>query len=359
MRSSIHLTAREQRITWQLLEILHSSLDLHEVLRGAYGALCQLLPADHGALCVSLPGDPTAYDWAVADLPPELFAGYAALAPHDFVRSAVIAQPNVVLRDSEMLPRGAIERSLMYRRSRELGMRLEQAMAVLLAVEPGWHGGITLYRDRQRPFSDRDRALMQQLAPSIAAATRSCRRFGDSVRRGDALEAALRREGMEVLVVAPPAALLSRSAGAEALLERWFAPVERSASALPMPLADALAAAAAAPASCTQAAPWVRRTSDGELRVVFVPFVERGRKLWVLELREGTAVAAAPAVWRERLTERQVEVAERVLRGWDNALIAEDLACTPATVKKHLQRIYDALGVPSRTALMVHAAQRG
>ncbi|WP_437997556.1 helix-turn-helix transcriptional regulator [Sorangium sp. So ce185] len=358
MRSSIHLTAREQRITWELLETLHSSLDLHEVLRGAYGVLCQLVPADHGALCVSLPEDPTAYDWAVADLPPELFAGYGALAPHDFVRSAVIAQPNVVLRDSEMLPRTAIERSVMYRRSRELGMRLEQAMAILFAVEPSWHGGITLYRDRRRPFSDRDRALLQHLAPSIAAATRSCRRFGDSIRRGDALEAALRREGMEVLVVAPPASVLSRSAGAEALLGRWFTPVERSASALPAPLATALGAAAAAPASGPPAAPWARRASTGELRADFVPFVERGRKLWVVELRE-RAVAAAPAAWRGRLTERQVEVAERVLRGWDNALIAEDLGCTPATVKKHLQRVYDALGVPSRTGLMAHAAQRG
>ncbi|XXX74013.1 LuxR C-terminal-related transcriptional regulator [Sorangium sp. So ce134] len=358
MRSSIHLTAREQRITWELLEILHSSLDLHEVLRGAYRALCQLVPADHGALCVSLPGDPTAYDWAVADLPPELFAGYADLAPDDFVRNAVIARPNVVLRDSEMLPRGAIERSVMYRRSRELGMQLEQAMAVLLAVESGWHGGITLYRDRRRPFSDRDRALLQHLAPSIAAATRSCRRFGDSMRRGDALEAALRREGMEVLVVVPPASLLARSAGAEALLERWFAPVERSAGALPAPLAGALAAVAAAPASAAQAAPWVRRTSAGELRVDFVPFIDQGRTLWVVELREA-AVAAAPPAWRGRLTDRQVEVAERVLRGWDNALIAEDLGCAQATVKKHLQRVYDALGVPSRTALMAHAAQRG
>ncbi|WP_437307054.1 helix-turn-helix transcriptional regulator [Sorangium sp. So ce388] len=357
MRSPIHLTAREQRITWELLELLHGSLDLHEVLRGAYGALCQLVPADHGALCVSLPGHPTAYDWAVADLPPELFAGYADLAPHDFVRSAVIARPNVVLRDSEMLPRDAIERSVMYRRSRELGMRLEQAMAVLLAVEPDWHGGITLYRDRQRPFSDRERALMQHLAPSIAAATRACRRLGDSVRRGDALEAALRREGVEVLVVAPPASVLARSAGAEALLERWFAPVERSAGALPSPLAGALDAAAAAPGSGAEAAPWMRRTRDGHLRVDFVPFVEQGRLLWVVELREGTA-AAAPAAWRGRLTDRQVEVAERVLRGWDNALIAEDLGCTPATIKKHLQRVYDALGVPSRAALMVRATER-
>ena len=86
--------------------------------------------------------------------------------------------------------------------------------------------------------------------------------------------------------------------------------------------------------------------------------MERGRTLWVIELREA-AVAAAPAAWRRCLTNRQVEVAERVLRGWDNALIAEDLRCAPATVKKHLQRVYDALGVPSRTALMVHAAQRG
>ncbi|WP_437735261.1 helix-turn-helix transcriptional regulator [Sorangium sp. So ce1335] len=355
MRSPIHLTAREQRITWELLELLHGSLDLHEVLRGAYGALCRLVPADHGALCVSLPGHPTAYDWAVADLPPELFAGYAELAPDDFVRSAVMKRPNVVLRESEMLPRAAIERSVMFRRSRELGVRLEQAMAVLLAVEPDWHGGVTLYRDRRRPFSDRERALLQQLAPSIAAAIRTCRRLGDAARRGDVLEAALRREGVEILVVAPPASVLARSAGAEALLERWFAPAERSAGALPAPLAGALGAAAGTPGA--GAAPWTRRTRDGHLRVDLVPFAEQGRTLWAVELREG-AVAAAPATWRGRLTDRQVEVAERVLRGWDNALIADDLGCTPATIKKHLQRVYDALGVPSRAALIARATAR-
>jgi DNA-binding NarL/FixJ family response regulator len=57
------------------------------------------------------------------------------------------------------------------------------------------------------------------------------------------------------------------------------------------------------------------------------------------------------------LTQREVQVAECVLRGWDNQLIKEHLKCSLGTVKKHLQRVFDKLGVDSRAAL-IHKATR-
>ncbi len=358
MGGSISLTAREQQLVWSLLDALHGSLDLQDVLRGAYAALCQLVPADQGSLCVTLPGSATEYDWAVAEIPSAFFSGYASFASEDFVRKAVIARPNVALRDSDMLPRRALEQSLMYQRCREIGLPLEQVMSVLLAVEPGWHGGVNLYRSRRRPFSERDCALLQRLTPSFSAAVRSCRRFGDAARHGAALEAALRREGMEVVVIAPPSGELARTAGVEALLARWFSPDERSGTGLPAPLLDALAAGAAQPVpQAPNIPPWVRRGPSGELRVDFVPLPEGGRVLWVLELREAAVASAPPPAWAQRLTARELQVAERVLRGWDNQLIADDLGCALGTVKKHLQRVYDELGVPSRAALLSLAAR--
>ncbi|MCC6555159.1 MAG: hypothetical protein IT372_19515 [Polyangiaceae bacterium] len=38
--------------------------------------------------------------------------------------------------------------------------------------------------------------------------------------------------------------------------------------------------------------------------------------------------------------------------------MAADLGCTVATVKKHLQRVFDKLGVPSRAALLHEAQNR-
>ena len=46
----------------------------------------------------------------------------------------------------------------------------------------------------------------------------------------------------------------------------------------------------------------------------------------------------------------QAEVAEALTLGLDNRGIAELLAIRPATVKKHLEAVYRALGVTSRAA---------
>ncbi len=97
----------------------------------------------------------------------------------------------------------------------------------------------------------------------------------------------------------------------------------------------------------------------GRLQASFVPLPEvQGRRPWALVLKEVTDGVALPAAWRERLTEREAQVAGCVLKGWDNQLVADELGCTLATVKKHLQRVFDKLGVSSRAALM-HLAARG
>ncbi|MFW5776773.1 MAG: response regulator transcription factor [Spirochaetota bacterium] len=53
-----------------------------------------------------------------------------------------------------------------------------------------------------------------------------------------------------------------------------------------------------------------------------------------------------------RLTQRQLEVAFEVMKGLSNAQIARELNVTEITVKKHLQAIFDKVGVHNRVALM-------
>jgi DNA-binding CsgD family transcriptional regulator len=53
-----------------------------------------------------------------------------------------------------------------------------------------------------------------------------------------------------------------------------------------------------------------------------------------------------------RLTPRELEVVQGVLRGHSNQTIAELMQVTPYTVKKHLTRVFDKVGVDSRTQLM-------
>jgi DNA-binding CsgD family transcriptional regulator len=53
-----------------------------------------------------------------------------------------------------------------------------------------------------------------------------------------------------------------------------------------------------------------------------------------------------------RLSRREVQVVSHVLRGHSNQTIADLLGVTNDTVKKHLTRVFDKIGVDSRTQLM-------
>jgi DNA-binding CsgD family transcriptional regulator len=54
---------------------------------------------------------------------------------------------------------------------------------------------------------------------------------------------------------------------------------------------------------------------------------------------------------RYRLSRREIQVAELVLRGHGNSQIAATLGIAPATTKKHLSSIFEKVGVTSRAQL--------
>jgi DNA-binding CsgD family transcriptional regulator len=360
MESLLNLDTREQKLTFDLMEALTSSLDLSEVLSRAYEVLSKLLAADYAAICISKPGRLADYDWMVAAMPPEYFARYHEMAPEDFVREAVMQHPNLVLRDSEMLPREELERSLLYRRCRELGMPLEHVMAVLLDVGRDWHGGFMLYRDRRQPFSDRERALMQHITPWLTNTVSKCREVGEIKGQKRALEHLVQNEGLESVVLTPQATEWMRTPGATALLEAWFKPEDRGPHGLPSAVLERFRVLASGRrvAGAEQDTTMEFDGMEKKLRVSFVPLPEPGSgRLWGLVLKEETDRKPLPQAWCALLTPREAQVAECALRGWDNQTIAEHLNCSVGTVKKHLQRVFDKMGVDTRTALMNRAAR--
>jgi DNA-binding CsgD family transcriptional regulator len=75
---------------------------------------------------------------------------------------------------------------------------------------------------------------------------------------------------------------------------------------------------------------------------------------WLVYLREEIAdEAVAPA--ELPLTPREREVLHWVAAGKGDAQIAAILGASPRTVQKHLQHIYEKLGVESRTAAAMRA----
>jgi DNA-binding NarL/FixJ family response regulator len=54
-----------------------------------------------------------------------------------------------------------------------------------------------------------------------------------------------------------------------------------------------------------------------------------------------------------KLTPKEQEVVSHLLRGEENKVIAEALGMSWRTVQKHLERIYQKLGVPTRAKAIV------
>ncbi len=59
---------------------------------------------------------------------------------------------------------------------------------------------------------------------------------------------------------------------------------------------------------------------------------------------------------RYKLSDREAQVAELVVHGYKNTDIAAALGITAATTKKHLTRIFDKVGVDTRSQLQSRLA---
>jgi DNA-binding CsgD family transcriptional regulator len=350
--------AREGRLTLELLEALGSSLDIRLVLERAYPLLLQLISADYGAVGISSSGRAEDYEWIVARMPAAFFAAYPEMAAHDFVRASVAERPNVVLRDHEMVPRSSLEGNVMYRRAREVGAPIEHVMSVMLHIDARWQSGLSLYRDRRCPFSDQEAAALRRVTSSVVSAVRNCHLFAASREWGSALETLLRDESASIILVAPPATEVARTAGAARLVEKWFAPHERRPSGVPKPLDSFVAQAIGRGFTEDAPARWTKPGADAALTVSFVRLADgETRARGMLVLREESNAGALLPAWRAILTPREQAVGAAVMRGWDNRTIAAELGCAEATVKKHLQNIFDKVGVESRTALVARVAE--
>lgn len=348
-------SSRQHAILCDLFEALGSSLSMTVVLERVYPLLTRLVPADYGALGVSSSGKPEDYAWSVANIPSAFFSAYSEMAAHDFVRRAVAERPNLVLRDKDMVSRSELEANVMYRRAREVGAPLEQVMAVMLHVDARWQSGLSLYRERRRPFSDKERAQLQRVTPALANAVRNCHLFAAARDWSAALEHALAASAGAILASAN-GKQLARSADAAKLMDKWFAPEERKESALPPALTDLLGHTKGVPTLARAARKWCKQRGDETLEVSLLPWESRlGGGAWLLLLKERSNSLSLPTAWRGLLTDRQQQVVSGVLRGWDNRLIGSELGCSSGTVKKHMQNIFDRLGLDRRAAIVTRA----
>ena len=83
------------------------------------------------------------------------------------------------------------------------------------------------------------------------------------------------------------------------------------------------------------------------IKIVCIPFEKHGTK----EDEEVSTNAASPSPASELLSRREKEVAILAARGYTNTQIADELYISVATVKRHLDTIFEKLKINSRREL--------
>ena len=97
----------------------------------------------------------------------------------------------------------------------------------------------------------------------------------------------------------------------------------------------------------------------GAARLIFTAADVRSPEQWMIVLREESDTARVQAlIALFRLTQREGEVLHWVIQGKTNRDIGDILGMSPRTVNKHLEHVFDKLGVETRTAAATLATNR-
>lgn len=175
-----------------------------------------------------------------------------------------------------------------------------------------------------------------------------------TARQANQAHQALDAFGHATLVVrAGDGRLVWQTALARQMLQQWFGGDSPWA---PPPLLDWVRAQVAqgsfgsgATGSIVQAA----------RRLHFTLHESTGDDEWLIVLREANDAAMLEAMMLAfKLTAREAEVLYWVVKGKTNRDVGDILGASAATVKKHLERVYEKLGVETRTAAASLAIQR-
>ena len=137
---------------------------------------------------------------------------------------------------------------------------------------------------------------------------------------------------------------------ARQLIRSWFEPERSEPSEIAPPrLLDWIMAAELARRERREVPALV--TSEGARRLLASFHDQTGDEEWLVVLREENDASAIEALIAAfRLTGREAEVLYWVIRGKTNRDIGDILGTSPRTVHKHLEHVFEKLGVETRTA---------
>jgi DNA-binding CsgD family transcriptional regulator len=193
-----------------------------------------------------------------------------------------------------------------------------------------------------RDFTDRERGLLELLRPHLA---RMYERSRYQTLLRQALEAVASGGTFHALAICDGAHVQPLNGRAAGIVERWFAHDSAASQELVTWLGRQRAGDVyALPTGEAEPVSMVLRDDDLQLTVRFVPGNDGPDVLLLGELPRHVT----PALEALGLRRREAEVLLLAADGVDNGEIASRLGISVGTVRKHLERIYTALGVSTR-----------
>jgi DNA-binding CsgD family transcriptional regulator len=233
---------------------------------------------------------------------------------------------------------------------------IEYQLAMLLP-DPGTSIHAVAVHRRNRDFSEEERHVLESFWPHLIQASRNARALRRS-RDVGALQSLVEGRGIVVL---------DRNCSVELCTEQarvWLAsyfPEDISRRKLQLPervanwVADQLADVS--PARGTpdnnRLEPLILSRGENFLSIRLIADQGRGQHLLIIE--EESLNAPPLALEGLGLTQRESEVLTWVAQGKSNPEVAIILGMSARTVQKHLEHVFDKLGVESRTAAILRA----
>jgi DNA-binding CsgD family transcriptional regulator len=247
-----------------------------------------------------------------------------------------------VLKISDFLSRARFHRLGLYNEFFR-GLGLDYQIAATIPTKRRIIG-IVFNRSGQ-DFTERERLMLTLLHPHLLQAYRNAVTVTAMREELRATKRALDELGSAVIVLAPGGRVTSMTASARKLLADYFDSC-RSGDGLPDTIRQWCRCQRSALAQLRVPEPLVVNDAGKRLVARMVP---DGHQTLLL-LEERTAVVGMQALGASDLTSREAEVLAWVARGRTNLEIGRILNISSRTIQKHLEHIFQKLGVESRTA---------
>ncbi|HEY2384520.1 MAG TPA: LuxR C-terminal-related transcriptional regulator [Terriglobia bacterium] len=330
-----------------LLDFLHDMYQLRELPafhRHAVTALRELAPADVAAYSATdmTRTHPTEHLTDPAGVGDDVAEGYEKFVYQHPLLPLFDRGAQDVVKIADLLSRPKFHDLGIYEEFFH-PLRIEHQIAFTVQVDASWVLALSLNR-AMVDFSERERQLLACASPHIRQAYKNAEAFTSFSQEARILSQTAQPSQSAVVTMTPGGRVLPPSPHAEALITRYFGAQTRHT--LPDGLQRWAQRQRELLDSGVRPAPLVIEKDQSRLTVRMM--LDEWSTL--LLLTEDSSHIRPEALRSFGLTTRQVQVLEWLVLGKTNAEIGEILDLSPRTVQKHLENIYQKLGIGTRTA---------